>query len=236
MAIMDISGGGLQAMSTRNSPRKGVRMCREIPARASGRARVASRRRRLDRNMESSSGPRRRSRAEGRLDLEQRLHPMSAQDNLRRAAIDANTAPLRAKASNYPEPFFSRMGKRQKRPLGDLFALKNFGVNLTRLLPGGESALLHRHSKQDELVYILEGNPTLVTDAGEELLRPGMCAGFPASGCAHQLVNRTDRDVVYLEIGDRTPGDQVVYPSDDLQASRGPDGTWGFARKDGTPY
>ena len=77
---------------------------------------------------------------------------MSAQDNLRRAAIDASTAPLRAKASNYPEPFFSRMGKRQKRPLGDLFAVKNFGVNLTRLLPGGESALLHRHSKQDELV------------------------------------------------------------------------------------
>ena len=97
---------------------------------------------------------------------------MSAQDNLRRTAIDASTAPLRAKASNYPEPFFSRMGKRQKRPLGDLFALKNFGVNLTRLLPGGESALLHRHNKQDELVYILEGNPTLVTDAGEELLRP----------------------------------------------------------------
>ena len=88
------------------------------------------------------------------------------------------------------------MAKREKRPLGDLFGLKNFGVNLTRLAPGGESALLHRHSKQDEFVYILDGEPTLVTDGEEVTLSPGMCAGFPAQGLAHQLVNRTDRTVV----------------------------------------
>src|SRR5687767_15978755 len=91
-------------------------------------------------------------------------------------AIVASSAPPRTKPSNYPEPFFSRMAKREKRPLGDLFGLRNFGVNLTRLFPGGESALLHRHSKQDEFIYVLEGEPTLVTDAGEVSLSPGMCA------------------------------------------------------------
>lgn len=151
-------------------------------------------------------------------------------------AILATSAPPRATPSAYPEPFFSRMAKRQKRPLGDLFGLKNFGVNLTRLAPGGESALLHRHSRQDEFVYVLEGEPTLVTDAGETRLSPGMCAGFPAQGIAHQLVNRTERDVVYLEIGDRTPGDEAAYPADDLKASLGPDGAWRFTRKDGRPY
>jgi uncharacterized cupin superfamily protein len=151
-------------------------------------------------------------------------------------AIKAADAAPRAKPSNYPEPFFSRMLKREKRPLGDLFGLKNFGVNLTRLAPGGESALLHRHSKQDEFVYILEGEPILVTDAEEVQLAPGMCAGFPAQGIAHQLVNRTDRDVVYLEVGDRSPGDEGSYPRDDIQAALGPDGKWRFTHKDGTPY
>lgn len=151
-------------------------------------------------------------------------------------AIQAASAAPRTKPSNYPEPFFSRMGKREKRPLGDLFGLKNFGVNLTRLMPGGESAILHRHSRQDEFIYILQGEPVLVTDAGEMQLAPGMCAGFPAAGLAHQLVNRTDRDVVYLEIGDRTPGDEGSYPNDDLCARLGADGKWIFTHKDGRPY
>jgi len=106
-------------------------------------------------------------------------------------AIQALSAPARKKSSLLPEPFFTRMAKREKRPLGELFGLENFGVNLTRILPGGESALLHRHSRQDEFVYILEGEPTLVTDEGETLLRAGMCAGFPSAGRAHHLVNRT---------------------------------------------
>jgi uncharacterized cupin superfamily protein len=151
-------------------------------------------------------------------------------------AIKAAAAPPRAKPSNYPEPFFSRMAKREKRPLGDLFGLKNFGVNLTRLAPGGESALLHRHSKQDEFIFILQGAPTLVTDTDEMTLSPGMCAGFPAQGAAHQLVNRTDQEVVYLEVGDRTPGDEGSYPADDLQAVLGADGKWVFTHKDGRPY
>lgn len=128
------------------------------------------------------------------------------------------------------------MLKREKRPLGELFGLKNFGVNLTRLMPGGESALLHWHSRQDEFVYILKGTPTLVTDRGEMQLAPGMCAGFPAAGLAHHLVNRSGRDVLYLEIGDRTPGDEGSFPDEDLRALLGADGQWRFVRKDGTPY
>jgi uncharacterized cupin superfamily protein len=150
-------------------------------------------------------------------------------------AIEAVSAPLRQKPSNYPEPFFSRMGKRQKRPLGDLFGLKNFGVNLTNLDPGGQSALLHRHSHQDEFIYVLSGRPTLVTDEGEVELGPGMCASFAADGVAHQLLNRTDEVVTFLEIGDRTQGDEGTYPADDLKAAL-IDGAWHFTRKDGTPY
>jgi len=151
-------------------------------------------------------------------------------------AVAADAVPPRSKPSSYPEPFFSRMAKREKRALGDVFGLKNFGVNLTRLAPGGESALLHRHSKQDEFVYILEGEPTLVTDRGEIGLRAGMCAGFPAQGVAHQLVNRTDSVVVFLEVGDRTAGDEGSYPADDIRAALGPDGKWVFSHKDGRPY
>ena len=157
-------------------------------------------------------------------------------DSQKPIAVNADAVPPRTKPSNYPEPFFSRMLKREKRQLGDVFGLKNFGVNLTRLMPGGESALLHRHSKQDEFIYILEGEPTLVTETGEAKLSPGMCAGFPAAGEAHQLVNRTSEDVLYLEVGDRTPGDEGSYPKDDIQAMLGADGKWVFTRKDGRPY
>lgn len=151
-------------------------------------------------------------------------------------AIEAKSIPPRAKPSNYPEPFASRMSGRHKSQLGEVFGLKNFGVNLTRLSPNGESALLHKHNKQDEFIYILEGKPTLITEDEELILSPGMCAGFPAEGYAHQLVNRTEQDVLYLEIGDRTKGDMVVYPKDDLKAIMGTDGKWQFTHKDGTPY
>jgi uncharacterized cupin superfamily protein len=151
-------------------------------------------------------------------------------------AIAAESAAPRAVSSNYPEPFRSRMAGRLKRPLGDLFGLTNFGVNLTRLAPGASSSQMHRHKTQDEFVYILEGEPVLATDEGEAQLKPGMCAGFAAGGRAHHLINRSDRDVVYLEIGDRSKGDGATYPNDDLVAVLGPDGKWQFTRKDGTPY
>jgi uncharacterized cupin superfamily protein len=152
-------------------------------------------------------------------------------------AIKAAEAPPRARSTGYPEPFAARVNGRDKRPLGDLFGLQNFGVNLTRLAPGAHSSLRHAHTKQDEFVYILEGHPTVVTNAGETQLEPGMCAGFKAgSGDAHYLQNRTQTDVLYLEIGDRTPGDGASYPDDDLQAVLGTDGKWRYLHKDGTAY
>jgi uncharacterized cupin superfamily protein len=158
-----------------------------------------------------------------------------SEDAKRPIALLATEAPPRLFRTNYPEPFASCMAGRDKRPLGELFGITNFGANITRLAPGGWSALRHAHTKQDEFVYILEGRPTLVTDAGRTVLNPGMCARFKAgSGDAHCLVNETSADVVYLEIGDRTPGDAVDYPNDDLAVVT-IDGQRRMAHKDGTP-
>jgi len=151
-------------------------------------------------------------------------------------AIVVSQAPPRTKPSLYPEPFAARMAGRVKHPLGDLFGLTNFGVNLVRLLPGGGSALRHAHSRQDEFVYILQGDAVLVTDDGETPLSAGMCAGFKCgTGNGHQLLNRSGDTVTYLEIGDRSAGDTVVYPDDDLQAAL-VEGKWQFSHKDGSPY
>ena len=151
-------------------------------------------------------------------------------------AIAAEAAPPRNRPSLYPETFASRVQGREKRPLGDMFGIKNFGVNQTRLVPGAASALRHAHTRQDEFIYILSGHPTLVTDEGETALSPGMCAGFPAgNGNGHCLVNRSAEDVVYLEVGDRGPDDAASYPDDDLRAEM-VDGQWRFTHKDGRPY
>lgn len=150
-------------------------------------------------------------------------------------AIMATDAPV--KPTGYPEPFASRMAGREKHGLGDIFGLSNFGVNLTRLAPGAISALRHAHSKQDEFIYILQGHPTLYTDEGRTRLSPGMCAGFKAgTGNGHHLVNESTAEVLYLEVGDRTPADQGSYPDDDLLARLLDDGKWLFTHKDGSPY
>ena len=152
-------------------------------------------------------------------------------------SLRALDAPPRAVSSSYPEKFRASVAGREKKPLGDLFGLANFGVNLTRLAPGAQSALRHAHAKQDEFVYILEGTPTLITDAGATELSPGMCAGFKAgTGDAHHLVNRSNKDVLYLEVGDRTPGETASYPDDDLQVTQDANGKWRYLHKDGTPY
>lgn len=154
----------------------------------------------------------------------------------RPVAVTAAEVTPRSTPSNYPEPFASRMAGRTKRALGAVFGLANFGVNLTELPPGAVSALRHAHTRQDEFVYVLQGRPVLRTDAGDTPLVPGMCAGFRAgSGDAHQLVNPTDQPVVYLEIGDRSEGDAVSYPDDDLRATLD-EGRWVFVHKDGRPY
>ena len=161
---------------------------------------------------------------------------MNDSNNEHPIAIMATDVPPRTIRSVYPEPFASMMAGREKRQLGDFFGIKNFGVNLTSLAPGARSALLHRHKVQEEFIFILHGEPTLVTDKGEKLLKPGMCAGFIPEGEAHQLVNRTAHEVVYLEVGDRTKGDSATYPADDLVATAGADGKWHFTHKNGEPY
>jgi len=141
-----------------------------------------------------------------------------------------------ATGSSYPEPFKSRVSTRRKQRLGDALGLKNFGVNLTTIPAGATSALRHWHSHEDEFIYMVSGELMLITDDGEQRLLPGMCAGFPAGKAdGHCLVNRTQRDAVYLEVGDRRPNDAVTYPDDDLAGQATPQGRR-FTRKDGTPY
>ena len=158
-------------------------------------------------------------------------------DETRPSAIEAAAVPPARATRGYPEPFAPRVAGRERRVLGDVFGLTSFGVNLTRLPPGGMSALRHTHMCEDEFIYIIEGEPVLVTNAGETPLRPGMCAGFKAgSGDAHHLINRTGHDVAYLEIGDRNPGDTVIYPDDDIGRALTADGQRIFVHADGRPY
>ena len=137
----------------------------------------------------------------------------------------------------YPAPFAHVVAGRSKRKLGELFGLKNFGVNLTTLEPGSASALFHCHAVQDEFVYVTEGILTLRFGDSEYELGAGDCIGFRAgTGLGHQLVNRSDQAASYLEIGDRSPGEQVIYPADDLAATQDSEGSWVMTHKDGTPY
>jgi uncharacterized cupin superfamily protein len=151
-----------------------------------------------------------------------------------RPAIDPQAVAVKT-GSSYPEPFASQVGARRKRALGDALGLTNYGVNLVELAPGALSSMRHWHSRQDEFVYVLEGELTLITDAGEQILSAGMAAGYPAgSGDAHQMVNRSDALARYLEVGDRIAGDAVVYPDIDLALAD--NDTDNFTHKDGTPY
>lgn len=139
--------------------------------------------------------------------------------------------------SIYPQAFRAAAEGRIKRALGRQFGLDQFGVNLTELAPGAATALRHWHAREDEFVYVLDGEATLITEAGEESLGPGDCVGFKAGVAdAHCLVNRSERPVWILEIGSRNRDDRVEYPDADLRLV--PDGKGGrmFVHKDGTPY
>jgi uncharacterized cupin superfamily protein len=161
---------------------------------------------------------------------------MDAKTGLRRPALDPATVPPRM-TSGYPtEAMRAVTNGRAKRPLGDALGLTTFGVNLTRLEPGAASSLRHWHLRQDEFVWVLEGHVTLVTDEGEQMLGPGTCAGFPGgTPNGHHLVNRTSEPAVFLEVGDRLPGDGADYPDHDLRVRATPAG-WRYRHKDGTPY
>jgi uncharacterized cupin superfamily protein len=139
--------------------------------------------------------------------------------------------------TSYPEAMRAANQNRYNRRLGNHTGLKNFGVNLTRIVPGGQSSYRHAHARQDEFIYVLEGEVVLETDAGAQTLGAGICAGFPAgTGDAHRFVNRSDADVLLLVVGDRTPNDEITYPDIDMHARLGADGTYKYWRKDGTPY
>jgi uncharacterized cupin superfamily protein len=155
---------------------------------------------------------------------------------LKAPALDPSTVPART-SSAYPTDEFRKVtAGRAKRALGDALGLTTFGVNLTTLPPGAASALRHWHRRQDEFVFVLDGELTLVTDAGEQVLRRGMCAGFPGGVAdGHHLVNRTTAPATYLEVGDRLPGDAAEYPDVDLRV-RSTGAGWKYTHKDGSPY
>ena len=141
------------------------------------------------------------------------------------------------RGSGYPEPFRSRMGDRVKRRLGEAFGLTQYGVNLVQLGPDGQSALRHFHTHEEEFVYVLEGELVLVSNVGEQVVRTGLCIGFPANtGNAHHFVHRSKAPATYLEIGSRRDADMAFYPDDDLCWVRDADGTQIGAHKDGKKY
>ncbi|MEM6251759.1 MAG: cupin domain-containing protein [Cyanobacteria bacterium P01_D01_bin.156] len=150
--------------------------------------------------------------------------------------IDLSAIPV-SQGTGYPEPFRSAVAGRSRQRLGNAAGLTNFGVNLTTLVPGAQSALRHWHSHQDEFIYMVSGELTLVTDEGETRLTSGMMAGFAAGVTnGHHLINRSGENATYLEIGDRTPGDRAEYPDDDLIALSKPEGGYAFVHRDGVSY
>jgi uncharacterized cupin superfamily protein len=155
---------------------------------------------------------------------------------LARPALSPDDVPPRT-GSGYPEPFRSRVCPREKRALGDALGLGKLGVNLTTLPPGKESSMRHYHTREDELVFVLEGEVVLRTDEGDQVLTAGTCAGFPAGAKnGHQLVNLSDAPARYLEISNRDPQDTAEYCDVDLAYHKTPDGQAVFSHKDGTPY
>ena len=150
--------------------------------------------------------------------------------------IDLSTVPV-SQGTDYPQPFRAAVDGRSRQREGNAAGLTRFGVNLTTMAPGAQSALRHWHSHQDEFVYVVAGAVTLVTNAGETLLTPGMMAGFVAGVAdGHHLINRSDAIATYLEIGDRTANDQATYPDDDLLALPEVDGGQRFVHRSGAPY
>jgi uncharacterized cupin superfamily protein len=156
--------------------------------------------------------------------------------SLNRPALAPESVSPRS-TSGYPEPFRSRVLPREKRALGDALGLTKIGINLTTLPPGKESSMRHFHTREDEFVFVVEGEVVLRTDEGEQLLTAGTCAGFPAgSKDGHQLVNRSDRPARYLEISNRDREDSAEYPDVDLAYQKTPEGGALFTHKDGSPY
>jgi uncharacterized cupin superfamily protein len=154
---------------------------------------------------------------------------------LKLPALDPQSVPSVEK-TGYPSPFKERVNGRSKRKLGDACGLTQFGVNVTTLQPGSQSALRHWHTLEDEFVYVLSGELVLVTDGGEQVLRAGQCAGFPGGKRdGHHFINRSVQPAQYLEVGSRIPGDVADYSDEDITIVLGVDGIR-FVHKDGSPF
>ena len=153
---------------------------------------------------------------------------------MRRAPLDPLLVEPRT-GSTYPAALARKVGAREKRALGDLFGLTRFGVQHVTLAPGGQSALKHAHAAQDEFVLGLSGALVVIVGEDRFALAPGHVVGFPAGGEAHHVVNESDEPGAFLVVGDRTAGDAVAYPDDDLAAEDRGEG-YVYARKDGRPY
>jgi len=138
--------------------------------------------------------------------------------------------------SSYPKEHREQVERRNKRALGDAFGLTHYGVNLVELEPGAWSSQRHWHSAEDEFVYVVSGELTLISDTGWQVLGAGMVAGFPAGTAdGHHLVNESDQTAVYLEVGDRSDDDEVRYPDIDMVLTRRSEGRV-FRHNDGRPY
>ncbi len=157
--------------------------------------------------------------------------------SIKKPALDPRTVEVVSR-TDYPEPYRSRVLPRHKRGLGDALGLTRIGINATMLLPGKESSMRHWHTHEDEFIYVLEGEVVLRTDAGEQLLSAGMCAGFAAGAAdGHQLINRSDRPALYLEVSNRDAADTVYYADPDVDLMWSPEHARGqVTHRDGTPY
>lgn len=160
---------------------------------------------------------------------------MTEESRLKHPAFDPGVV-SESNYTSYPDPHRAANQMRYNRRLGDHAGLRNFGVNLTRIVPGGQSSYRHAHSRQDEFILVLEGEVVLETNDGRQLLTAGMCAGFPAgSGDAHRFLNCSAADAKLLVIGDRSSGDEISYPDVDMHAVLGADGIYRFSTKSGEP-
>lgn len=138
--------------------------------------------------------------------------------------------------TGYPAPFDAIVKGRFRKRLGNAGGLTQFGVNLCRLAPGAASSQRHWHEKADELVYMLAGEAVLVENDGETVLKPGDVATFKAGVAnGHHIVNRSERDALFLEIGTRSPDDRATYSDIDMQAVV-ENGATRYLHKDGKPY
>ncbi len=150
--------------------------------------------------------------------------------------LDPATIDFVSGAGAYPDQYKPLVPGRAKKVIGDSLGLKNYGVNIVKLEPGGCSSVRHWHTRQDEFIYVIEGEITVVNDDGEFIMSAGMVAGFPGGAeNGHHMFNRAEKDAIFMEVGDRLPGDSVDFSDVDL-LSRQLKAGWQFTNRKGKPF